>query len=90
MRAATSGGRGNRQFYIRAEGARLFIQEVGRDSNPTQAIAVGPHEFVLSNNANDRITFDVRDGEVLGYSVFWDGLFWNFRRPVEGYLNEDA
>lgn len=77
------GGRGDRQFDIRVEGARLLIQQAGREGSPTQAVAVGPHEFVLANNPNDRIIFEVRDGAVL------DGLFSNFRRPAEGYLNED-
>lgn len=79
------GGRGDREFVLRAEGARLLIQEVGQEREPSVAVPVGLHDFALVSNPNDRVTFEVRDGEVLGYSVSWDGLFWNFRRPVAGY-----
>lgn len=77
------GGRGNREFEVRAEGATLFIRELNRDRPPTEAIAIGPHEFALASAPMDRIVFDVRDGVVLGYSIYFDGLFWEYRRPLE-------
>lgn len=76
------GGRGNRQFEISAEGARLRIRELGRDGFPTDLTPVGEHRFALSNRPMDHVVFEVRDGVVLGYSIYWDGIFWESRRAV--------
>ena len=74
------GGRGNREFEVTVEGPRLEVRETVEDAQPTHAWAIAEHEFALVDAPMDRIVFDVRDGVAHGYSVYWDGLFWNFRR----------
>ncbi len=76
------GGRFPRHFYVRVQGARLRINVMGATALPTELTPVGEHTFALSFRPMDHVVFDVKDGVVLGYSIYWDGIFWESRQAV--------
>jgi hypothetical protein len=78
------GGRGNRIFEVSAEGARLLIRELGVERPPTELAPLGGDAFEFVDTPTDRAVFHVSDGRALGYSIYFDAIFSNFRRRSGG------
>ncbi len=76
------GGRGDRNFELTARGGRLLIKETGSAREPTPTVPVGNDKFAIATSPTDHLAFSIREGQVLGYSVYWDGVFWNYRRAA--------
>lgn len=77
------GGRTRRHFSIAESGQHLVVVERDADREPIRLQYVGEHSFTFSDAPMDRLVFDVQDGTAMGYSMYYDGFFADFRRRVD-------
>jgi hypothetical protein len=75
--------RGGRQFDVGSRDGRLQVTTLN-DSRPgTPLVHVGNHTFAFPDAPTDFLSFHMRNGRAEGYSLFFDGLYFNYRQRVD-------
>ncbi len=74
--------RRKRQFLVTAEEEGLKLATLGDERPATTLVHLGNHTFGFPEAPMDRLVFYMNEGEALGYSLYYDGLFFNYRQRL--------
>ncbi len=75
--------RGGRQFLVSIEDGHLQVAVLNDERPATPLVHLGDHTFGFPDAPTDYLTFHMQDGRAEGYSLYFDGLFFNYRQRVD-------
>lgn len=74
--------RSDRRFRITADDGRLHLAVLNSERPAQTLVHLGDHTFGFPDAPMDRLVFHMQDGRAQSYAIYWDGLFFNFRKRI--------